>query len=118
MGAARRAEVFSRHEAHVSQLAAIAEDRERRLCRRVLALAPEQDEPRALTSRELEVLRLVADGLTSKEVGRKLFVAEETVRSHVANILAALGARNRAHAVTLGFRRGILDAAAVSQRMR
>ena len=118
MDAARRKEILSRYQARTTRFAEIAEDRERRLCQRVLALAPEQDEPRALTSRELEVLKLVADGLTSKEVGRKLFVAEETVRSHVANIFAALGARNRAHAVTLGFRRGILDAAAVSQRMR
>lgn len=52
-----------------------------------------------LTRRELEVLRLVADGLTNKEVARALFIADDTAKKHVQSIVGKLGASDRTHAV-------------------
>jgi DNA-binding NarL/FixJ family response regulator len=58
--------------------------------------------------REVEVLQLISDGLVNREIGQRLFLSEETVKSHVRHILAKLQARSRAHAVAVGFRRGII----------
>jgi DNA-binding NarL/FixJ family response regulator len=58
--------------------------------------------------RELEVLQLDADGLPSKEIAERLHLSEETVKAHQRNMLARLHARNRAHAVAIGFRNGYL----------
>jgi two-component system NarL family response regulator len=63
----------------------------------------------ALSGRELEVLRLVAQGNTNKEVGRQLAIKEETVKAHVSAALAKLGANDRTHAVTIAVQRGFLD---------
>ena len=60
------------------------------------------------TMREVEVLQLICDGLVNREIGVRLFLSEETVKSHVRHILAKLQARSRAHAVAVGFRRGII----------
>jgi DNA-binding NarL/FixJ family response regulator len=54
------------------------------------------------------VLQLVADGLVNREIGERLFLSEETVKSHVRHLLAKLQARSRAHAVAVGFRRGLI----------
>ena len=62
-----------------------------------------------LTSRELDVLRLIATGNTNKEIACQLSIAEETVKSHVTNILAKLGANDRTHAVTIGLKRGMIE---------
>src|SRR6202158_1771599 len=62
-----------------------------------------------LTSREIDVLRLIATGNANKEIAAQLSIAEDTVKSHVTNILAKLGANDRTHAVTIGLKRGILD---------
>ncbi len=61
-----------------------------------------------LSGREVEVLRLVAQGNSNKEVGRQLAIKEETVKAHVSTVLAKLGAKDRTHAVTIAARRGIL----------
>ena len=63
----------------------------------------------ALSSREIEVLRLVSGGNANKEIAAQLSVREDTVKSHVGNILEKLGANDRTHAVTIGLRRGIID---------
>ncbi len=63
----------------------------------------------ALTPREIDVLRLVAAGNANKEVGALLSLTEVTVKSHVKNILAKLGANDRTHAVTIALKRGIID---------
>lgn len=63
----------------------------------------------APTARELEVLQHIADGLANREIGTKLFLSEETVKSHVRHLLAKLHARSRAHAVAVGLRRGLID---------
>jgi DNA-binding NarL/FixJ family response regulator len=62
-----------------------------------------------LTSREIDVLRLIATGNANKEIAGRLSIAEETVKSHVTNILAKLGANDRTHAVTIGLKRGIIE---------
>jgi len=61
------------------------------------------------TPRELEVLQLISEGLVNREIGTRLFLSEETVKSHVCHLLSKLQARSRGHAVTLGFRRGFLS---------
>jgi DNA-binding NarL/FixJ family response regulator len=63
----------------------------------------------ALTPRETDVLRLVAGGNANKEIAAQLSLTEETVKGHVKNILAKLGANDRTHAVTIGLKRGIID---------
>jgi DNA-binding NarL/FixJ family response regulator len=62
-----------------------------------------------LTSREIDVLRLIAGGNANKEIAGRLSIAEETVKSHVTNILAKLGANDRTHAVTMALKRGIIE---------
>jgi DNA-binding NarL/FixJ family response regulator len=62
-----------------------------------------------LTSREIDVLRLIASGNANKEIAGQLCIAEDTVKSHVTNILAKLGANDRTHAVTIGLKRGIIE---------
>jgi DNA-binding NarL/FixJ family response regulator len=62
-----------------------------------------------LSSREIEVLELIAGGNSNKEIASKLFIAEETVKSHVANILSKLHANDRTHAVTTAVKRGIIQ---------
>jgi DNA-binding NarL/FixJ family response regulator len=62
-----------------------------------------------LTSREIDVLRLIATGNANKEIAGQLSIAEDTVKSHVTNILAKLGANDRTHAVTIGLKRGIIE---------
>ena len=62
-----------------------------------------------LSSREIDVLRLIATGNANKEIAAQLSIAEDTVKSHVTNILAKLGANDRTHAVTIGLKRGIIE---------
>jgi len=62
----------------------------------------------ALSAREIEVLRLIADGSSNKIVASKLDISEDTVKGHVKNILSKLGANDRTHAVTIGLKRGII----------
>jgi len=62
-----------------------------------------------LTPREIDVLQLIADGKANKEIGDHLSIGEASVKSHVANILSKLDARDRAHAVAIGLKRGIIE---------
>jgi DNA-binding NarL/FixJ family response regulator len=62
-----------------------------------------------LTQRETEVLRLIADGLSNKEIGARLRVTEQTAEFHVRNILSKLGVNDRTKAATTGIRRGIIE---------
>jgi DNA-binding NarL/FixJ family response regulator len=63
----------------------------------------------ALTPREVDVLRLVARGNANKAIAAQLSLTEETVKSHIRNILAKLGANDRTHAVAIGLKRGIIE---------
>ena len=62
-----------------------------------------------LTEREEEVLLLVAQGLTNRQIGERLFISAKTVSVHVSNVLAKLGASGRAEAVSLAHQRGLLE---------
>lgn len=62
----------------------------------------------SLTSRELEVLQMLAAGLSNKEIAARLNISEHTVKFHVASILGKLGAASRAEAVSLGIRHGLV----------
>ncbi len=55
-----------------------------------------------LTKSEYKVLKLIAEGLSNDEIGKKLFISESTVKSHVSNILAKLNAKRRTEAVKIG----------------
>jgi DNA-binding NarL/FixJ family response regulator len=61
-----------------------------------------------LTPRELEVLLLLAEGLTPEEVAARLFISAKTVGTHVEHIFSKLGVRNRAHAVAIAYREGLV----------
>ena len=68
------------------------------------------DNPRYdLTPREIDVLRLIAGGNANKEIADQLSIGEASVKSYVANILSKLDAKDRAHAVTIGLKRGIIE---------
>jgi DNA-binding NarL/FixJ family response regulator len=62
-----------------------------------------------LTSREIDVLRLIAGGNANKLIADRLSITEETVKGHVKNILSKLGASDRTHAVTIALKRGFID---------
>jgi DNA-binding NarL/FixJ family response regulator len=68
----------------------------------------ERSPSNSLTEREIDVLRLVARGLGNKEIGEQLGTAPGTVKMHLHNVFSKLGASDRAHAVTLALRRGII----------
>ena len=62
-----------------------------------------------LSSREVDVLRLIASGNSNKRIADQLSIRVATVKSHVTNIFAKLGANDRAHAVAIGLTRGIFE---------
>ncbi len=74
----------------------------------VISRKPEEPEAPPLSERELEVLALLAKGMTNKEAARDLFISQATVKSHVENILRKLAAADRAGAVAEGFRRKLI----------
>lgn len=72
--------------------------------------AGEREEPaRALTAREVEVIRLLAQGLTNREIARRLVISERTAKFHVSSILRKLGAGNRTSAVAAAAQLGLVE---------
>jgi two-component system NarL family response regulator len=71
---------------------------------RLVAEFREKAEEPALSSREMEVLQMVGDGLTNTEIGNRLFISESTVRTYLHRLLAKLHLRNRAEAVAYATR--------------
>ena len=61
-----------------------------------------------LSARELEILQLISEGLTNKQIANRLWLSVETVKSHVSSVHAKLRADSRAHAVAIAFRQGLL----------
>ncbi len=68
-----------------------------------------KDKENMLTAREREILQLLADGMSNADVAGKLFISQETVKSHVRHILSKLEADTRTHAVAIALRQAIID---------
>jgi DNA-binding NarL/FixJ family response regulator len=79
-----------------------------RLLRKLAALGSDPAKEAGLTSRECEVLALIAKGLQNKEIGASLGVSEQTARNHISHILRKLGAKNRMEAIAEARRRRIM----------
>ena len=67
-----------------------------------------------LTSREQEVFRLIADGLSNVEIGQRLFISDTTVKTHITHILQKLGLRDRVQAVVLAYQTSLFETDAPS----
>jgi DNA-binding CsgD family transcriptional regulator len=109
--AAERKEILSRYVGHSRRFDAVAKRRggNNSAGGEVIPFAgPLQELEQEPTAREIEVLQLISDGLVNREIGVRLFLSEETVKSHVRHLLAKLQARSRAHAVAVGFRRDLI----------
>ena len=109
MDAAERKEILNRYANHTRRFDEVAARRQTRPAGEVIPFnGPLRELEQEPTMREVEVLQLISDGLVNREIGVRLFLSEETVKSHVRHLLAKLHARSRAHAVALGLRRGLI----------
>jgi DNA-binding NarL/FixJ family response regulator len=72
------------------------------------SLEAEDELSEEITSRETDVLRMLAEGLVNKDIAARLGISEHTVKFHISSILDKLGASTRTEAVTLGIRRGLI----------
>ena len=108
MDAAERKAILSRYMDHARRFDQDAARRTPGTAEIIPFQAPLKELEQEPTHREIEVLQLISEGLVNREIGKMLFLSEETVKSHVRHLLAKLQARSRAHAVAVGFRRGLL----------
>ena len=74
-----------------------------------LQRTPPPAEVASLTSRELEVFRLISQGLSNAEIGEALFISDTTVKTHVTRLLSKLQLRDRAQAIVLAYRTGLFE---------
>jgi DNA-binding CsgD family transcriptional regulator len=112
MDAAERYEVLSRYAEHIRRFEELCARHGRPLDpspgAEVVPVQRYRELDHEPTNREIEVLGLIAEGLTAGEIGSRLHLSEETVRSHVRGLFAALRVNSRAKAVAVGFRRGMI----------
>jgi DNA-binding NarL/FixJ family response regulator len=106
--AAERKEILDRYASHTARFDELASRRRNGNAEVIPFAAPLRELEQEPTMREIEVLQLISDGLVNREIGQRLYLSEETVKSHVRHLLAKLQARSRAHAVAIGFRRGLI----------
>jgi len=71
---------------------------------------PAEQPPDGLSSREVQILVLVAAGLSNREIGERLVISEHTAANHVRSILRKTGCANRTHATTYAHRHGLVEA--------
>ena len=90
--AAERKEILNRYMDHSRRFEAAAARRSNGNAEVIPFVAPMRELEQEPTMREIEVLQLVADGLVNREIGQRLFLSEETVKSHVRHLLAKLQA--------------------------
>ncbi len=109
MDAAERREILNRYARHNARFEEAAARRGNGQADVIPFSAPLRELEQEPTMREIEVLQLISEGLVNREIGNRLFLSEETVKSHVRHLLAKLQARSRAHAVAVGFRRGLIS---------
>jgi DNA-binding CsgD family transcriptional regulator len=108
MDAAERERILGKYAHYSRQFDEAAKRRGAGLGQIIPFPAPIREHELEPTNREIEILQLIAEGLINREIGERLFLSEETVKSHVRRLMAKLQAMSRAHAVALGFRRGLL----------
>jgi two-component system, NarL family, response regulator YdfI len=97
--------IYAAYSGHVMLSAAVAEN----LAAIYGDHEPEVDQPaEEITSREAEVLRMLAEGMVNKDIAHRLGISEHTVKFHISSILEKLGASTRTEAVRLGIRRGLI----------
>ena len=106
---ARNEEIAAALIAAASGLFVLTTDQAAKAARAPVVRETIQTPPEKLTARELEVLRMLADGLANKEIAQALGVSDHTVKFHVSQILAKLNAVSRTEAVTAGIRAGLLS---------
>jgi two-component system, NarL family, response regulator LiaR len=82
---------------------------------RLMQVVSTPENPEALTERETEVLRLLAQGHSNKQIAHRLHIAEKTVKTHVSNILSKLGVQSRTQATLYAVRIGLVSANAADQ---
>ena len=108
MDAAERKEILSRYVDHSRRFDAVAKRRGGGA--EVIPFSgPLQELEQEPTAREIEVLQLISDGLVNREIGVRLFLSEETVKSHVGRILAKLQLPDRTHAVVKAYESGLVQ---------
>src|SRR5512141_3172573 len=108
MDAAQRDEILTRYREHSARFESVAARRDAAVAEVIPFPQPRREPQQEPTARELAALQLISDVLVNREIGVRLFLSEETVKSHVRHLLAKLQARSRAHAVAVGFRRGLI----------
>jgi DNA-binding NarL/FixJ family response regulator len=107
--AGARAYLLKGHDRElVATIHAVVEGR-KRIPPEVASELAEHATDEELSTREIEVLQLIAVGNSNKQIADRLFVAEATIKSRVTNILSKLSASDRAHAVTIALKRGMIE---------
>lgn len=107
--AGARAYLLKGHDRELLETIRAVHDGRKRIPPEVAAELAEHATDDELSTREIEVLRMIASGRSNKQIADALFVAEATIKSRITNILSKLGAGDRAHAVTIALRRGIIE---------
>ena len=108
MDAAERQEILSRYRDHQRRFDAAAARRQTGEAEVIPFSAPLHELKQEPTMQKIKILQLISNNLMNHEINIQLFLSKETIKSHVRHLLAKLQARSRAHAVAVGFRRGLI----------